>query len=206
MDDLRCTAAILAGGRATRFGGRNKAALRLGRTAILERQLEVLRQVVDRTMIVANEETPYDSYGVPIIHDAIPGSGALGAIYTAIQASSTASTLVVACDMPFLNVPFLAHLIDVGVDVDIAIPRTERGYEPLCATYSRRCTGWLQHQIDAKQLKVTDLLAGDHGLRIREIGPEEIARHGGSDLLFFNVNTEEDYERAVELSSKVLKF
>jgi molybdopterin-guanine dinucleotide biosynthesis protein A len=200
--NLRCTAAILAGGQATRFGGRNKASLRLGRAAVLERQLAVLRRVVDRTVIIANDAIPYQSYGVPIIPDLAPGAGALGAVYTAILSTSAAHTLVVACDMPFLSVPFLAHLIDAGRDVDIAIPRTAHGYEPLCATYSRRCAAVLQRQIEAKQLKVTDLLASDHGLSIRELGPDEIDQYGRDDLLFFNINTAEDYARAIDLDAE----
>jgi molybdopterin-guanine dinucleotide biosynthesis protein A len=197
-----CTAAILAGGQATRFGGRNKAALRLGRDAVLARQLAVLRRVVDRTVIIANDATPYRSYRVPIIPDLAPGTGTLGAVYTAIQSSQAAHTLVVACDMPFLSVPFLSHLIEAGRDVDIAIPRTSRGYEPLCATYSQRCAAVLQRRIEAKQLKVTDLLASDHGLSIRELGPDEIDQYGRADLLFFNINTAEDYVRATDLDAE----
>jgi molybdopterin-guanine dinucleotide biosynthesis protein A len=194
-----CTAAILAGGNATRFGGRNKAALRLGPDVVLERQLAVLRRVVDRTVIIANDEAPYRSYDVPVIPDLAPGTGALGGIYTAIKSAPTAYTLVVACDMPFLSAPLLAHLVEAGRDVDIAIPKTSRGYEPLCATYSRRCAPVLQRRIEAQQLKVTDLLASDHGLSIRELGPDVIDQYGREDLLFFNINTAEDYAKALEL-------
>jgi molybdopterin-guanine dinucleotide biosynthesis protein A len=199
VDNLTCTAAILAGGQATRLEGRNKAALRLGRTAVLERQLAVLRRVVDRIVIIANDGTPYQSYGVPIVPDLAPGAGALGAVYTAILSASAAHTLVVACDMPFLDAPFLAHLIDAGRDVDIAIPRTAHGYEPLCATYSHRCAAVLHRQIEAKHFKMTDLLASDHGLSIHELGPAEIDQYGRGDLLFFNINTAEDYARAIDL-------
>ena len=202
VQSYMCTAAILAGGQATRFGGRNKAALRLGRDVVLERQLAVLRRVVDRTVIIANDGSPYRSYGVPVIPDLAPGTGALGGIYTAIQSASTAHTLVVACDMPFLSAPLLAHLVEAGRDVDIAIPRTSRGYEPLCATYSRRCAPLLQRRIEAKQLKVMDLLASDHGLSIRELGPDEIDQYGRDDLLFFNINTAEDYARAIDLDAE----
>src|SRR4051812_18653481 len=197
-----CTAAILAGGLATRFGGRNKAALRLGRAAVLERQLAVLRRGGGPVVILPNDGTPYESYGVPIIADLAPGAGAIGAVYTAIVSGSSAHTLVVACDMPFLSVPFLAHLIDAGRNVDIAIPRTAHGYEPLCATYSRQCAAVLQRRIEAKQLKVTDLLVSDHGLSIRELCSDEIDQYGRDDLLFFNINTAEDYARAMDLDAE----
>ena len=200
--NLGCTAAILAGGRATRFGGRNKASLRLGRAAVLERQLDVLRRVVERTVIIADDAMPFQSYGVPIIPDLAQGAGAIGAVYTAVQSSSAGQTLVVACDMPFLSAAFLAHLIEAGRDVDIAIPKTAHGYEPLCATYSRRCAAVLQGQIETKHLKVTDLLAGAHGLTIRELCSDEIDQYGRDELLFFNINTAEDYARAIDLEAE----
>ena len=42
------SAAILAGGRARRFGGRDKSALLVGGRTILERQIDALDGVVDR--------------------------------------------------------------------------------------------------------------------------------------------------------------
>jgi molybdenum cofactor guanylyltransferase len=190
------TAVILAGGRATRLHGRNKAALHVGDATILERQLTVLRAVVGRTVVVANDERPYQSYDIPIIPDLAPGTGPLGAVYSAIRSVDTANTLIVACDMPFLTVPFLRHLVEAGSSADIAIPRTERGYEPLCATYSRRCAPVLRRQLEAKRLKLRDVLVGK-GLTIKELGPDEIAQYDCDGLLFFNINTPDDYARAV---------
>src|SRR5436853_427986 len=40
------------------------------------------------------------------------------------------------------------------------------------------------------------------GLTIREIGPEELAPFGPADVLFFNINTPDDYARAIELDGE----
>jgi molybdopterin-guanine dinucleotide biosynthesis protein A len=198
-DNDGVTAAILAGGKATRFGGRNKSELRVGSLAILERQLGVLREVADQTIIVANDSRPFESYGVRVLPDAIPGHGALGGLYTAIVASHTEHTLVVAGDMPFLDAAFLRRLIAAGSDVDIAVPRTTEGYEPLCASYSRRCAAVLKSQMDSGKLRLSDLLTVKAGLTVHELGLEEIARYGDPARLFFNINTAEDYARASSL-------
>jgi molybdopterin-guanine dinucleotide biosynthesis protein A len=191
------TAAILAGGRATRLEGRNKASLQVGGFTILERQLAVLRQVVDRTIIIANDPTPYHAYDVRIVPDLAPCSGALGGVYTAIMSSRSARTLVLACDMPFLAASFLAHLIEAGETADIAIPRTARGYEPLCATYSHRCAGVIRSRINAMQLKISDVfLSARRELTVREIGPHEIARYDHHSRMFLNINTAGDHARA----------
>ena len=46
-------------------------------------------------------------------------------------------TIVVACDMPFVSAPLLGHLLRSLDDADAVVPRTERGYHPLCAVYAR---------------------------------------------------------------------
>ncbi len=74
------TAAILAGGRARRLGGRDKSRLVVGGRTILERQLDVLRRLVPRIVIVANAPEQFADAGVPVLADAVPGCGSLGGI------------------------------------------------------------------------------------------------------------------------------
>lgn len=188
-------AAILAGGRATRFGGRDKSALTIGTTQFLDRQIAALKQTADDVLIVTNQPDRYASRGVRVVVDAIHGGGALGGIYTALVASAAPQVLVVACDLPFLTPAFLAHLARAGRDADIAIPRTEAGYEPLCASYARTCLAPIKARLDQGQLKVADLV--EAGLRVRELGPAELARFDPDAALFFNVNTPDDYDLAV---------
>jgi molybdopterin-guanine dinucleotide biosynthesis protein A len=193
------TGAILAGGHARRLGGLNKAGLILqpGGASVLDRQLTRLRRVVDRTIIIANDAERFSGTGVSVIPDVVPGHGALGGLYTAVHAG-TEWTLVVACDMPFVSEPLLAHLVSVGKSSDIAIPRTARGYEPLCATYSRRSAVELRRLIEEKRFRLSDV-ARIPGLTIREVGSDELERFGPEDVLFFNLNTPDDHARAVDL-------
>jgi molybdopterin-guanine dinucleotide biosynthesis protein A len=188
-------AAILAGGRALRFGQRDKAALPIGDLRIIDRQLAALRAITDRVMVVTSQPERYASLGVVTVDDLRPGAGALGGIYTAIVTSPAVQTLVVACDMPFLTAEFLDHLADRGRDVDLAVPRTTSGYEPLCASYARTCEPVIRRRLDSSRLKAADLVHA--GLRARELGPDELAAFDPDGLLFFNVNTPTDYSRAL---------
>lgn len=188
-------AAILAGGRATRLEGRDKSALTLGAERFLDRQIARLRQVVDDVLVVTNAPERYAALPVHVVRDAIPDGGALGGIYSALLARPATHVLVVACDMPFLTVPFLGYLVDAGRDVDLAIPRTAAGYEPLCASYGPACRAPIQERLAQGQLTLVDLVTA--GLRVRELGPEELARFDPDAALFFNVNTSDDYRRAV---------
>ena len=197
------TGAILAGGRSRRLGGLNKAGLvlRPGGPSVLEQQLSRLSRVVERTIIIANDADRFRSAGVPVIADLVPAGGALGALYTAVHAATTDRTLVVACDMPFLSEPLLAYLVAAGRDVDIAIPRTARGYEPLCATYSHRSAQELRRLLDEQRFKLSDV-AAIPGLNVREIGRDELQTFGPEEVLFFNLNTPDDYARAIDLDGE----
>jgi molybdopterin-guanine dinucleotide biosynthesis protein A len=197
------TGAILAGGRARRLGGLNKARLVLhpGSASVLDRQLARLRRVVDRTIIIANDAAPFSGAGVPVIPDLVPDGGALGALYTAVHAAGTERILVIACDMPFVSERLLAHLVSVGGSVDIAIPRTARGYEPLCATYSRRSANELRRLIDERRFRLSDV-ARIPGLNVHEVGQDELNAFGPEEVLFFNLNTPDDHTRAIDLDGE----
>jgi molybdopterin-guanine dinucleotide biosynthesis protein A len=194
------TGAILAGGQSRRLGGQNKAALKIGAATVLDRQLARLRRVVDHTIIVANDAASFALSGVPVIPDLRPGDGALGALYTAVHAAQTDRTLVIACDMPFVSEALLRYLVEAGRTADIAIPRTARGYEPLCATYSRRCAGELARLIEQQRFKLSEV-ALIPGLVVRELGPDELRPFGPEEMLFFNINTSDDYARAIDLDA-----
>ncbi|MCX6551538.1 MAG: molybdenum cofactor guanylyltransferase, partial [Acidobacteria bacterium] len=132
------TAAILAGGRARRLGGLDKGRLVIGGRSILQHQVDLLRGLADRVVIVANERGRYADLGVPVVRDIVAGAGSLGGIYTAVV-EAAGPVLVLACDMPFLTAGFLTQVWDAGRDVDVAIPRSPDGYHPLCAYYAPAC-------------------------------------------------------------------
>ena len=59
----------------------------------------------------------------------------------------------------------------------------------------------MRRLLEAKHLKLSDV-TGMPGLTIREIGPDEIAPFGRDEMLFFNINTPDDYARAAELAGE----
>jgi molybdopterin-guanine dinucleotide biosynthesis protein A len=189
-------AAILAGGRATRMGGVNKSTLRLGSMEIIDRQLEAVRDIASHVFVVGGDPGAWSARRLEVVPDALPGSGALGGIYTAIVHSPCERTLVLACDMPFVSAAFLRRLADE--DADVVIPRSHRGCEPLCAVYSRACAPDIRARIDRGELQAS---TPPTGVRVVELGPDIIAMYDPDDLLFMNVNTPLDYARARGLLS-----
>jgi len=198
------SAAILAGGRARRFGGADKARLAIGGARIIDRQLAALGTVADDIRIVANDRDRYADLGVRVIPDAIADAGPLGGVYTALVDARHDAVIVLACDLPFVTAALLERLVverGSGEEIDAVVPRSARGVEPLCAVYDRRCAGAARARIERGALQVAGLL---EDVRVRELGPEVLAPYDAG-ALFSNVNTPHDHERArgwVEVNEK----
>ncbi len=177
--------AILAGGRARRLGGVNKATLRIGALEIIDRQLPVLRAFAADIFVVGRGGPAWRRRGLRVVADEIPDAGPLGGIYTAIRHSPCDRTLVVACDMPFLSPALLQRLAAVE-GADLVIPRSARGYEPLCAIYSQACASGIHGRLARGEYEASRL---PEGIRVAEVGVDD-------ELSVVNVNTPHDYERA----------
>jgi molybdopterin-guanine dinucleotide biosynthesis protein A len=187
------SAAILAGGQARRFGGRDKSALPLGAASILDRQLTALRAITPHILIVGGDPSRGQAAGVPVVEDRLAGTGALGGLYTALVEAPTEQVLVIACDMPFVTAPFLGYLARLGTDADAVVPRDHRGPHPLCASYARKVSGHLHARIQRGDLRVVDAVAT---LDVRYLDPDELLPFDPDGTLLLNLNTPDEYERA----------
>ena len=166
------SAAILAGGRATRFGGRDKSALLVGGRTILSRQIELLSGVADDVQVVRE--------------DLVPDCGPLGGLHAALTRARHDAVFVLACDMPHVTAPLVSYLLSLADGYDVVVPRTERGYHPLCAVYRRTCLPAVARRLAERQFKMTALFSD---VRVREVSGEDVDRFGDPDRLLANVNT-----------------
>ena len=185
------TAAILAGGRATRFGGRDKSALLVEGRSILERQIQELSQITSDILIVGGDPSARAVDRARYIADQVAGCGPLGGLHAALTDALGEATIVVACDMPYLSAPLLRHLLALASAADAVVPRTEHGYHPLCAAYTRAAIEPIERRLAAGHLAMTDLLVD---VRLRVVAAHEIARFGDPNELLANVNTPAEHE------------
>lgn len=183
-------AAILAGGQARRFGGRDKSRLVVGGRSIIVRQLDVLQQVASEVYIVGPTDGRYADLRVPVHADRVAGGGALGGLVTALDVARVGRVLVVACDLPFLDAAVLARLVDLAEGHDAAWVRGPRGPEPLIACYARSCRDRLAARLAANERRLSDLASV---LRIAWLDDAELARLGVAPSAFANLNTPDDY-------------
>jgi molybdopterin-guanine dinucleotide biosynthesis protein A len=185
--------AILLGGQATRFGGRDKSALVVDGRTILERQLDELSSLSDDILLVGGvgkEARP--GRKVRAIADLIPGCGPLAGVHAALTEARGDAVFVVAGDMPYVTAALGGFLLGLAREADLVVPRTERGYHPLCAVYTRACLAPIARRLGTRSLALKDLVT-DPDVRARVVTAEEIDGFGECGRLLANINTPAEY-------------
>ena len=191
--------AILAGGGATRFGGRPKGLEVIGGERILDRLTRVLTAALgEPPLLVANApESAGWRPDLRTVADVRPGLGALGGIYTAVM-EAPAPVVCVAWDMPFVSESLIQALAEGLERHDAVLPEStgRRGVEPLCAAYGPACADAIAQSLGAGDLRAI----GFHDRIAVGILPlEQVRSLADHELLFFNVNTADDLVRADQL-------
>jgi molybdopterin-guanine dinucleotide biosynthesis protein A len=197
---VRVTGVIQAGGKSTRMGGEPKALLELGGRRIIERVLDAVAPVVDDVLIVTNTPALYAFLGVPMVPDAYPDHGSLGGIFSGLAAASGEAAFTVACDMPFLHPPVARLVIGRAGQGDIVIPRVGEQLETMHALYAKACLPHIEAKLKEGQFKIVGFFGG---VSVVEIPEGDVARLRAPDVVFMNVNTPEELERARALAAEL---
>jgi molybdopterin-guanine dinucleotide biosynthesis protein A len=152
----RTAAAILAGGKATRMGGRPKSFLLVQGARIIDRQLEVLRPLFGEILIGTGPHDPgaFAPFGLPTVPDALNDVGPLAGILAVIEAAAAPHVVVVACDMPYLTPAALALVATPDPEADVVVPVVDDRPEPLFARYSRACAPAIRARLAAGDRRV----------------------------------------------------
>jgi molybdopterin-guanine dinucleotide biosynthesis protein A len=187
---------VLAGGSGLRLG-QNKALEIVGKRSLLERVLRRLSFLNSDILLVTTNELPYpwlsDYPRLRIVSDIYPGNGPLGGIYTGLKFTGSDYSLVVACDMPFLNQGLLRYMVGLSAGFDLVVPRVGELVEPLHSVYSKACLAPIECLMDQGSLGIRDLFSL---VRVRYVEAEEIDMFDPGYLSFFNVNTKSDLAKA----------
>jgi len=135
----RLLGAILAGGRASRYGGRPKGLLEIAPgLSIIENEVRQLRRAgLSEVVLVAGEKQPYSHLGLEVIPDLRADCGPLGGIEAALAwaRGRFEATLFLPCDLPGITAKEIRRLRRAfgtgGVRVAVCTVGA-CGFEPLC--------------------------------------------------------------------------
>lgn len=188
--------AVLAGGTASRFAGGAKGLERVGGTRILDRVVEAVRSATGQLpLLIANADAARTwRDDLEVVPDALPGTGVLGGMYTAVTAAP-GPVLVLAWDMPFVPAALLEALVHGADPYDAYLPESggRRGIEPLCGVYGPPCARAIRDALAREDYRA--IAFHDH-VRVGTLRSNAVRRFGAPDYLFFNVNSAEDLSRA----------
>lgn len=197
---MKVSGVIQAGGRSTRMGGEPKALMNLGGRRIIERVVAAVAPVVDEVLVVTNTPDLYRYLGLPMVPDVYPDGGSLGGIYSGLRAAAGDIAFTVACDMPFLRTDVARLVVELASRADVVIPRVGDQLETMHAAYGKHCLGPMEDRLGAGQLKIVGFF---DKVRVMEIPEGDVARLADPAVVFMNVNTPAELERARALAREL---
>ena len=180
--------------------GRNKALVPFLGQAMIKRVYQRVQELATEVVVTTNNPEMLRGLGVRLVVDRLPKRGALGGLFTALDAAANPNVAVVACDMPFVSAGLLSHQLELlaSEKCDAVIPKTSGGSEPFHAVYRRAtCLKAVHHAIQADNWRVDSWFGS---VSVVYVGPEVTHRYDPHQVAFWNVNTPDELHRAEELA------
>ena len=194
---FQCSGVILSGGLAARYDGTEKALLHVGGVRILDRIYEIYRELFDEIILVTNSPEKFLEWDLLIVADLFPIRSSLTGIHAGLFYATNPYAFISACDTPFLKREMVETVIGrIEDQIDIVMPETSAGLEPLCAAYSKRCLEAAQNNLAQEKLKITRTFRKS---RIKTISEKVLRKIDPELRSFFNINTPEDLQLAEEM-------
>jgi molybdopterin-guanine dinucleotide biosynthesis protein A len=180
---------VLAGGRGTRLGGKNKSLVEVEGITILQRNLDILRPLFSEILLSGWPDDTELPAGINKVPDNFPGKGPLAGIEASMKAAATPYIFVFGGDMPWLSEEIIKGQAAEFLKnpVDVLVPRINDLAEPLHSIYN--CS--------LQSLLETLLMSGDSCAVIDFIGQTRVRYHylpssAEAKRAFTNINTPED--------------
>ena len=189
---------IQAGGQSTRMG-QDKGLLQFGKYKMVEYILHQVSGMGEKNFIVSNRPEEYKEFGLPVYTDIYHNIGPLGGFHTIFSYLEMEYALVLACDMPFINRDLINYLLSLASDYDIIVPRLNHNkfVKPFRAVYSKKCMPAVEKAIEQNHRRVISFF---DDVRVRYLEKDEIHIYDPDERSFFNVNTPEDLQKAIQMA------
>ena len=197
------SAAILSGGKASRFGGIDKGLVEINGQKIIERTYNILNEIFEEIFIISNTKDAYKNIiTCQTYPDIIPNLGPIGGLLTALEKSTKSAIFLIANDMPFINSNIIIEEIEMfnKVNTKILIPKIDNGNQPLHALYSTEIKGEIKNYINSNNQNKTKK---ESSLSLRNVCREFPTKYIKIDsttenkLAFSNINSVSDLEKII---------
>ena len=184
---------VLAGGQSTRMGA-DKAFVQLEGCTLLAHALALAKSVSSDVRIVGSPQK-FAAFG-EVVEDEFPQHGPLAGIHAALRESSSELNLMLAVDMPFVEVPFLEYLFQEAARHEsamVTIPRATGAWQTLCAVYRKPFADLAEQALRQGKNKIDPLF---RDIEMRIVEEHELTQQNFSPEMFRNLNTLEELKQA----------
>ncbi|MBN1651010.1 MAG: molybdenum cofactor guanylyltransferase [Bacteroidales bacterium] len=186
---------ILAGGKATRYKGQDKAFLKINQETFYKKASALLSAIFEDVIVITNKPADFPDDSISKFPDLIKEIGPLGGIHSALtHAPHCEAVFVMAVDMPFISESIIRQICDtyISSQKDIVVPLIKKDIEPLAAVYSKSIL-----------IKLTETITQTKKYSIRNFFnlvdtyycPLDLHPHTVKS--FANINSESDYQKHI---------
>ncbi|GAB6887727.1 molybdenum cofactor guanylyltransferase [Desulfothermus okinawensis JCM 13304] len=191
------TAVVLCGGKSSRMGYKNKCFFKLGNSSFIEIITDKLSIFFDNILLVAKDPQKYTSLGYKVVSDIYEESSSLTGIHAGLVFAPTKYSFIVGCDTPLIKLELINYLIStLDKDYQVVVPKIGKYFEPLCGFYSKECIPIIEDMITKKCFRISTLFSK---VKVKTIDEFHIKKHDPDLHSFFNINTKEDYKKALKI-------
>ncbi len=191
------TAAVIVGGKSTRFG-RNKLREELVGKQLIDYAIQLAKSIAKECILIHGDEDDFADKGLSHYSDVVPSCGPVGGVYTALFYAAQPWVATIPGDVPLLT-PVIYEYLYENRQKDVPVVATSyKGLEPLVAIWPRVLVDTLEHFVHQRRLALRDILKD---LQAVEIPIAEIMADY-SPSLFLNVNTQDDLRQVQSILLK----
>jgi molybdopterin-guanine dinucleotide biosynthesis protein A len=131
-----------------------------------------------------------------VVHDENPGEGPVAGLVVGLREVTRPLAFVTSCDVPFLDPALVGHLLEQSAGFDVVVPEWEGRLHPLLALYRTTVQPLLARQLAEGRRRPVDLF---DRVPTRIVPEAELRALDPEGRSFLNMNTPEDYARALHL-------
>ncbi|MDC7996644.1 molybdenum cofactor guanylyltransferase [Gilvibacter sediminis] len=183
---------ILCGGNSKRMGA-DKAFLDYKGQTFLARIIAQIQPFCETVYLCGNKPS-YAEFGLEVVPDLIPDSGALGGLYSGLHRSETPWNLVLSCDAPLVDSEIMESLINsIHPQLKAIHAQTAKDAHPLVGCYHQNCLPIFEKAIKNGRLKLQPAVSA--------CNPKTLEITGAQASKLRNINTPEDYKSLLKLDS-----
>ncbi len=183
---MNISAIILAGGKSSRMKY-NKEFIKIGNEYLIHKQIKLLQPLFNEIIIVSDNTDHYKTHNVKVVSDILEGNSPIVGLHSGLVHSSNKYNFCIACDMPYINIPFIKYLISMVEAHDSYVAKYHSYIEPFNAIYSKDIISVIETAITKKEYGFQTMVKQLDTYYIQE---KELLPFLKENDIFKNINTE----------------